>query len=171
MKETEQERWPGTKGVIALPMEAHRVRKYLISHGVGYEVEHHRPAYTAQEVAAVEHVPGRKFAKPVIVNADGRLIMTVLPANRLLDLEKVKATLGSDDVRLAREEEFAPIFDDCERGAEPPFGNLYGLPMIVDIDLTAEELIFNAGSHTETMKVSTIEYLGLVQPEKADLAL
>lgn len=154
-----------------MPTEAHRVRKYLVSHGVGYEVQHHRPAYTAQEVAAAEHVPGRKFAKPVIVNADGRLIMTVLPADRLLDLDKVKATLGSDDVRLAREEEFAPIFDDCERGAEPPFGNLYGLPMIVDIDLTTEELIFNAGSHTETMKVSTIEYLGLVHPEKADLAL
>lgn len=152
-------------------MDAHRVRKYLISHGVGYELEQHPLAYTAQEVAAAEHVPGRKFAKPVIVNADGKLIMTVLPANRLLDLEKVKATLGCEDVRLAREEEFAPIFDDCERGAEPPFGNLYGLPTIVDVDLTTEEMIFNAGSHTETMKIPTIEYLGLVHPEKADLAL
>ncbi len=152
-------------------MDAHRVRKYLISHGVGYELEQHPLAYTAQEVAAAEHVPGRKFAKPVIVNADGKLIMTVLPANRLLDLEKVKAMLGCEDVRLAREEEFAPIFDDCERGAEPPFGNLYGLPTIIDIDLTTEELIFNAGSHTETMKIPTIEYLGLVHPEKADLAL
>ena len=81
----------------------------------------------------------------MIVNADGRLIMTVLPADRLLDLEKVKATLGSEDVRLATEDEFAPIFDDCQRGAEPPFGNLYGLPMLVDIDLTTEELTFNAG--------------------------
>ena len=152
-------------------MHAHRVRKYLIAHGVGYEVEQHPLAYTAQEVAAAEHLPGRKFAKPVIVNADGELIMTVLPANRLLDLEKVKATLGSEDVRLAREEEFAPIFDDCERGAEPPFGNLYGLPTIIDIDLTTEEMVFNAGSHTETMKIPTIEYLGLVHPEKADLAL
>jgi len=154
-----------------MEMDAHRVRKYLVTHGVAYETQRHPPAYTAQEVAATEHVPGRKFAKPVIVNADGNLIMTVLPANRLLDLEKVKATLGSADVRLAREEEFAPIFDDCERGAEPPFGNLYGLPTIVDIDLTAEELVFNAGSHTETMKMATIEYLGLVHPEKADLAL
>ena len=154
-----------------MEMDAHRVRKYLTSHGVGYELEQHPLAYTAQEVAAAEHVPGRKFAKPVIVNADGKLIMTVLPANRLLDLEKVKATLGCEDVRLAREEEFAPIFDDCERGAEPPFGNLYGLPTIVDADLTTEEMIFNAGSHTETMKIPTIEYLGLVHPEKADLAL
>ena len=152
-------------------MDAHRVRKYLISHGVGYELEQHSLAYTAQEVAAAEHIPGRKFAKPVIVNADGKLIMTVLPANRLLDLEKVKATLGCEDVRLAREEEFAPIFDDCERGAEPPFGNLYGIPTIIDADLTTEEMIFNAGSHTETMKIPTIEYLGLVHPEKADLAL
>lgn len=152
-------------------LEAHRVRKYLISHGIGYKVEQHPPTYTAQETAAAEHVSGRSFAKPVIVNADGRLIMTVLPANRLLDLDKVKAILDSDDVRLAREEEFAPIFDDCERGAEPPFGNLYGLPVIVDVDLTTDEIVFNAGSHTETMKVSTIEYLGLVHPEKADLAL
>ncbi|MDH3261939.1 MAG: YbaK/EbsC family protein [Acidimicrobiia bacterium] len=154
-----------------MELDAHRVRKYLISHGVGYKVEHHPPAFTAQEVAAAEHVPGRSFAKPVIVNADGRLIMMVLPANRLLDLDKVKAILGSEDVRLAREEEFAPIFDDCERGAEPPFGNLYGLQMIVDVDLTADEMVFNAGTHTETMKVPTIDYLGLVHPEKADLAL
>ena len=154
-----------------MEMDAHRVRKYLITHGVGYQVERHPVAYTAQEVAAAEHISGRKFAKPVIVNADGRLIMTVLPANRLLDLEKVKVALGSEDVRLAREDEFAPVFDDCDRGAEPPFGNLYGLPTIVDVDLTAEEMVFNAGSHTETMKISTIEYLGLVRPEKADLAL
>ncbi len=152
-------------------MKAHRVRRHLISHGVGYKVEQHRPAYTAQEVAAAEHIPGRSFAKPVIVNADGRLVMIVLTADRLLDLEKAKSALGSEDVRLAREEEFAPIFGDCERGAEPPFGNLYGLPTLVDIDLTTEELTFNAGSHTETMKISTIEYLGLVHPEKADLAL
>ncbi len=152
-------------------MEAHRVRTYLISHGVDYEVEEHPLAYTAQEVAAAQHIPGRSFAKPVIVNADGRLIMTVLPADRLLDLEKVKATLGSEDVRLATEDEFAPIFDDCQRGAEPPFGNLYGIPMLVDIDLTTEELTFNAGTHTETMKISTIEYLALVHPEKAELAL
>jgi Ala-tRNA(Pro) deacylase len=154
-----------------MEMEAHRVREYLISHGVDYEIEQHPRAFTAQEVAAAEHVSGRKFAKPVIVNADGRLIMIVLPANRLLDLEKVKAMLGADDVRLAREEEFAPIFDDCERGAEPPFGNLYGLPTIVDVDLTTEEVVFNAGSHTETMKLPTLKYLGLVHPEKADVAL
>ena len=154
-----------------MAMEAHRVRKFLISHGVGYEIKEHPRAITAQEVAAVEHVSGRKFAKPVIVNADGRLIMIVLPANRLVDFDKVRAVLNSDDVRLAGEEEFAPIFDDCERGAEPPFGNLYGLPTIVDIDLTTEEVVFNAGSHTKTMKLPTIEYLGLVQAERADVAL
>ena len=154
-----------------MELDAHRVRKFLISHGVAYEVEHHPLAYTAQEVAAVEHVPGRKFAKPVIVNADGRLVMTVLPANRRLDLEKVKAVLGSEDARIAREEEFAPIFDDCERGAEPPFGNLYGMPVIVDTNLPDDEMVFNAGSHTETMKLSTAEYMGLVHPETADLAL
>jgi len=156
---------------MSVELDAHRVRKYLISHGVRYEVERHSPAYTAQETAAVEHVPGRKFAKPVIVNADGRLIMAVLSANRLVDLDKLKALIGSEDVRLAREEEFAPIFDDCERGAEPPFGNLYGLQTIVDVDLTSDEIVFNAGSHTETMKVSTAEYLALVHPEKANLAL
>ena len=154
-----------------MKMDAQRVRRHLISHGVGYQVQEHPPAYTAQEVAAVEHVSGKEFAKPVIVNADGRLIMIVLPANRLLDLDKLKALLNSDHVRLAREDEFAPIFDECERGAEPPFGNLYGLPTIVDNCLTSEEVVFNAGSHTETMKLPTIEYLGLVHPETADVAL
>lgn len=152
-------------------LDAHRVRRYLMEHGVGYEIEHHVPAFTAQEVAAVEHVPGHKFAKPVMVMADGRLVMTVLSANKRLDLDKAKQVLHSEDVRLAREEEFAPVFDDCERGAEPPFGNLYGIEVLVDEDIPSDEMVFNAGSHTETMKISTIDYLGVVHPVKADLSL
>ncbi len=151
-------------------LEAHRVRKFLIEHGVAYEVEQHPPAFTAQEVAALEHVPGRMFAKPVLVMADGRLAMTVLPASKRLDLDKARRALGCEHLRLAREEEFAPAFEDCERGAEPPFGNLYGIPVYVDEELPPDEIVFNAGSHTETMRMSTIEYLGLVHPVKADLA-
>lgn len=151
-------------------LEAHRVRRFLIEHGVGYEVEHHPPAFTAQEVAAVEHLPGRMFAKPVMVLADGRLIMAVLSANRRLDLDKARKVLGSEHVRLAREEEFAPVFEDCERGAEPPFGQLYGVPVYLDEDLPTDEIVFNAGSHTETMRMSMTEYLGLVHPTRADLA-
>ena len=151
--------------------EANRVRKYLIEHGVGYEVEQHPLAYTAQEVAAVEHIPGRSFAKPVMLMADGDLVMAVLSATQRLDFDKASKAIGCDSVRLANEEEFAPVFPDCERGAEPPFGNLYGIPMYVDERLTPDEMVFNAGSHTETMKVATAEYLGLVKPARADLAV
>ncbi len=152
-------------------LDAHRVRKFLIEHGVGYEIDRHPLAYTAQEIAALEHVPGRQFAKPVLVMADGTLVMTVLSANQRLDLDKARKVLGRENVRLAREDEFAPVFDDCERGAEPPFGNLYGVPVYIDEDLPSDEIVFNAGSHTETMRISMIEYLGLVHPEKADLAV
>ena len=150
---------------------AERLRAYLSEHGVSYEVTQHPLAYTAQELAAAEHVPGRLVAKSVMLQADGKLVMIVLPATEQVDLDKVKASLGSKKVRLAKEEEFAGAFPDCEVGAEPPFGNLYGVPVYMDKSLAADPyIVFRDGSHTETLKIATEDYLRLVRPVEVDVA-
>ena len=123
------------------------LENYLTEHHVPFERQQHPVAYTAQEVASSEHVPGELVAKVVMVMADDRLVMAVLPAPHRLDLAKTKTSLGAEDVRLAREDEFEPAFPDCEVGAMPPFGNLYGLPVWVDTALAEDEtIIYQAGT-------------------------
>jgi Ala-tRNA(Pro) deacylase len=149
-----------------------RLEKYLREEGVSFDIVTHSVAYTAQEVAAAQHTPGRRLAKVVLVDADGTLRMLVLPASYRIDFPKVKALLEADKVRLAREEEFAGTFTDCEVGAMPPFGNLYGLPVYVDSSLAeAREIIFKIGSHTTSMKMSFSDYERLVDPQIVDFSV
>ena len=148
---------------------AERVREFLEDNGVVFEVERHRPAYTAQEVAAVEHVPGSTFAKAVILVADSSPLMAVVSADRHVSLTSASTAVGPG-VRLATEAEFAPLCPDCERGAEPPFGNLYGMPVYLDEAFTSREMVFKAGNHEETIKMSTADYVNLVAPQRAKLS-
>ena len=148
---------------------AERVREFLEDNGIAFEVERHRPAYTAQEVAAVEHVPGGTFAKAVILVADGSALMAVVAADRHVSISSASTAVGSS-VRLATEAEFAPLCPDCERGAEPPFGNLYGMPVYLDEAFTSREMVFKAGNHEETIRMSTADYVNLVAPLRAKLS-
>jgi Ala-tRNA(Pro) deacylase len=142
-----------------------RLEAYLRTHGVPFQLQHHPLAYTAQEVAAAEHVPGKIVAKVVMVEADGRSAMLALPANRRVDLAQAARLLGAGDVRLAAEAEFAATFPDCEVGAMPPFGNLYGVPVYVDQTLAEdEEIVVNAGTHTDTIRLRYADFARLVQP-------
>lgn len=144
-----------------------RLREHLVANGVGFEFEQHRVAYTAQDLAAVEHVSGKRVAKVVVAIADGKPVMLVLPASGHVDLEKVKSELGVGDVRLAHEEEFAATFQDCEVGAMPPFGSLYGVPVYVDSSLgTAREITFPAGSHRESVRIKYSDFERLEQPRQ-----
>lgn len=152
-------------------MSAEKVRSYLMEHGVGYETHTHPLLYTTSEVAQVEHVPGRAMAKVVMLVADDRLVMAVMPGDEKVDLEKAAKALDAGNVRLAEETEFAPSFSDCERGAEPPFGALYDVPTLVDEGLTSERITFNAGTHTETITMTLDDYLKLTNPMRADLAI
>ena len=148
-----------------------RLETYLRDNGVPFQVQQHRIAFTAQRVAAVEHVSGRMVAKVVMTVADGKPTMLVLPAPQRVDLAKATAALKARDVRLAHEEEFASFFPDCEVGAEPPFGNLYGLPVYVDRELTRDDtIVVEAGTYTETLSLKFADYQRLVQPTIADLA-
>ncbi|MEW6637919.1 MAG: YbaK/EbsC family protein [Actinomycetota bacterium] len=148
-----------------------RLEGYLRENGVPFEVQRHPRAVTAQEVAASEHVPGRMLVKTVMVVADGEMVMLALPAPYQVDLERVAAALGASEARLAEEEEFEDTFPDCEVGAMPPFGNLYGVPVYVEESLTEDEIIvFRAGTHTETMSVGYADFERLVEPAVAAFA-
>jgi Ala-tRNA(Pro) deacylase len=149
-----------------------RLKAYLGEHGVPCEVTSHPEAITAQEIAQAVHVSGFVLAKVVMADADGRLVMLVLPAPARVDLMRLRAALGARTVRLAREEEFASLFPDSELGAMPPFGNLYGVPVYLERSLTGQpRVVFNAGTHRETMTISTAEYQRLVQPVVVEFAV
>ncbi|HWR01486.1 MAG TPA: YbaK/EbsC family protein [Chlorobaculum sp.] len=153
-------------------MPMRRLRDYLDSHHVRYFVISHSPAYTAQEIAAAAHVPGKTMAKTVMVSIDGRMAMAVIPASRHLDLELLRALSGTEDVELAEEQEFSGKFPECEIGAMPPFGNLYGMEVFADDELgEADEITINAGAHTEILRLFWADYKKLVNPLMARLSL
>jgi Ala-tRNA(Pro) deacylase len=154
----------GDAGKEAL-MPLSKLRQALEAGHVPYESIPHDPAYTAQGIAAVAHVPGKELAKTVIMKLDGRLAMCVLPATRRISFGRVKKATGAAAVELATESEFGSVFPGCEVGAMPPFGNLYDLEVYVDDALTKDdEIAFNAGSHTELVRMSYADYEKLVHP-------
>ncbi len=148
-----------------------RLEAYLREEKVPFEVQHHPVAYTAQQVAASEHIPGKMLAKTVMVIADGRMVMLALPAPYRVDLESAGAVLGAKEIHLAHEAEFGAAFPDCEVGAMPPFGNLYGVPVYVDRALAEDEtIVFRAGTHTDTMSLKCADFARLVRPTVAEFA-
>jgi Ala-tRNA(Pro) deacylase len=142
-----------------------KLEAYLRENAVPYEIQHHPVAYTAQRVADSEHLSGKLLGKVVLVVADEKLAMLVLAAPDRLDWAKVAEAVGADEIRLAHESEFAKTFPDCEVGAMPPFGNLYGLPVYVDQELAARETVyFQAGAHDETFSVRYSDFARLANP-------
>jgi len=147
-----------------------KLEAYLREQGVPFERQQHSIAFTAQEVAASEHLPGDIVAKVVMVFADGDMVMLVLPASHRADLTKVSAALAATEVWLADEHEFAEIFRDCDIGAMPPFGNLYGVPVYMDRILTEDEtIVLQAGTHTDTIRMAYADYARLVNPKVVDV--
>jgi len=147
-----------------------KLERYLRENGVPYSMHHHPPAYTAQAVAESEHVSGKIVAKVVIVFLDNTMTMLALPANLRVNFAKAGESLGGKQARLALEDEFAAAFPDCDLGAMPPFGNLYDLETIVDRQLAgAETLVFNAGTHEDTIHLKYDDFERLVRPKVTDL--
>jgi len=143
-----------------------QIKQYLEQQKVDYQLLSHRPTFTAQQMAAEEHVPGQNVAKPVIVRADGKYLMCVIPACYKVDLDELKQQLKAKELQLASEEELAKLFPECELGAEPPFGNIYGIKTIIDKSLTQDKyLVFQAGSHEQALRVIYQDYEKLVQPQ------
>src|SRR5438132_3095889 len=144
-------------------MPVKTLKEFLDKEKIKYVSIMHSTAYTAQEVAASAHVTGKELAKTVIVELDGKMAMAVLPANRKIVLQDLRDVTGSDQVKFASEDEFQQKFPECETGAMPPFGNLYGMEVYVAESLTDnEEIALNAGSHTEVIKLAYREFERLV---------
>ncbi len=147
------------------------ISNYLDKAGVSYDVIEHPLAYTAQEEAAVTHIPGADWAKAVVCIADERPMLAVLPAHYHLDLKALRDALGAKYVRLASESEMQPMFEDCELGAMPPFGPLYGQHVLVDRSLTGRpSVVFNAGSHRDAIRMPYRDFEALVKPVVAAFA-
>lgn len=150
-------------------MPAAKVREFLDSHRIRYVNIQHSPAFTAAEVAESAHVSGRDFAKTVIVVLEDEMVMVVLPASRRVLLNDLREMLDTTHLRLATEAEFRDRFPDCELGAMPPFGNLYQMRVFVSSLLADEkEIAFNAGSHTEIIKMSYADFDRLARPVVLD---
>ena len=146
-------------------MPLSKLRKFLDSHHIKYLVISHSLAYTAQGIAALTHVSGKKLAKTVIVKIDGILAMAVVPASLHVDLERLRSLTGAQAVEIASEREFKDAFPDCETGAMPPFGNLYDMAVYADASLAEnEEIIFSAGTHRELVRMNWYDMVRLVNP-------
>jgi len=146
-------------------MPVTKLKEFLDANGVKYVSISHSQAFTAMEVAESAHVQGKEMAKTVILNVDGRLQMAVLPAIQKVDLDLLRRGLGATSVELAPEQEFRSDFPGCEVGAMPPFGNLYGLDVLVEPRLAADrEIAFNAGTHTELIRLAYQDFERLVRP-------
>jgi len=147
-------------------MPLKKIRDFLDSKKIKYTIIEHSPAYTAQEIAAAAHISGKEVAKAVMIKIDGEMAMAVLPASYKISFDRLKELLGTEKVRLAYEQEFLDTFPDCEVGAMPPFGNLYGMDVYVAESLSEdEEIAFNACSHTELIKMSFKDFERLVNPK------
>ena len=142
-----------------------KLREFLDRHDIRYVIFSHSVAYTAQGIAALTHISGKELAKTVIVRIDGDLAMAVVPASRHVDLSMLKRAVGARAVELASEQDFKDQFPDCEAGAMPPFGNLYGMAVYVDESLTSiREVTFNAGTHRDLLRMDWSDLVRLVEP-------
>ena len=142
-----------------------RLKDYLDENKIKYVKISHSRAYTAQEVAASVHIPGKELAKTVVVKVGDGFAMVVLPASRKINFDRLKTVVGNNEVSLAEEKEFKGLFPDCEVGAMPPFGNLYKQPVYVASALAEDkEIAFNAGTHTDVIKIVYSDFDKLVKP-------
>jgi Ala-tRNA(Pro) deacylase len=152
-----------------MPLE--RLVQFLDTNAVKYVTVKHSPAYTAQEVAALAHVPGREWAKTVMVKLDGKMAMAVVPAACRVVFDLLKGASGARAAELATEQEFRDLCPGCEVGAMPPFGNLFGMDVYVDQSLAQDaEIAFSAGSHTEMVRLPFADFARLVRPKVVKLA-
>ena len=153
-------------------MPVRKLKDFLDKEKIKYVSIVHSPAFTAQEVAASAHITGKELAKTVIVRMDGALAMAVVSANQHVDFAALADATGAEKVELAGEDEFKEKFPDCEAGAMPPFGNLYGMKVFADESLLRDkEITFNAGSHRELIRIAWEDFDRLVQPRLMRLAI
>lgn len=144
------------------------VQSYLDQMGISYRVCHHPIAYTAQDLAAAEHMSGSKVIKPVIIRAGGEFMMCALPASYKIDIDELRTQLQVSDVAIVNEEKLNDLFPDCELGAEPPIGRLYNMQTLMDESvMNDDQVMFQAGNHSDAVIMSLADYRRAAMPEVA----
>jgi Ala-tRNA(Pro) deacylase len=152
-------------------MPIQKLKTFLDENRIKFVSIQHSAAYTAQEAAALAHIPGEELAKTVMVKIDGVMAMAVVPASHQVDFDRLRDVAGAEQVELATETEFKGFFPACDVGAMPPFGNLYDMPVYCATPLSEDlEIAFNAGSHSELIRLAYADYEQLVQPEIASFS-
>jgi Ala-tRNA(Pro) deacylase len=147
------------------------LQSFLDEMGAHYHLLHHQPAYTAQDLAMMEHIPGRQVIKPVVVRADGQFLMCALPACFRVDLNELRRQIDAREVQVADEATLRQLFPECELGAEPPIGRMFGMSTLMDESLVADDRVtFQAGTHSDAVTMSLAEYRRVAQPEMAHFA-
>ena len=142
-----------------------KLKDFLDENHMKYITMIHSKAYTSQEIAAILHVPGKMFAKTVILKSENGYLMAVLPATHKVNFDLFRQVSHTREIKLATEEEFESLFPKCEIGAMPPFGNIYELPLYVDSELTKDiDICFNATTHSEVIKMKYEDYERLAKP-------
>ncbi|MCO4291997.1 YbaK/EbsC family protein [Solitalea sp. MAHUQ-68] len=146
-------------------MHSKKLEDYLNDQNVQYAIIDHMATATAQRTAAAAHIPGNEMAKTVMLKVDDKMMMAVLPCHCRIDIGRLKEITGANNISLANEGEFRTYFPDCETGAMPPFGNLYGMDVLVDEQLSKDQKIaFNSGSHRELIQMPFKAFENLVHP-------
>ena len=159
-------------GECAMATMISRLRDYLDERNIHYQTIHHRRDYTAQETAADTATPGSQFAKAVLFKVEDGFVMAVLPAHYKVSIDKLRAYIGCEKIRLATEDEILEVCPDCAVGAEPPFGNLYGIPVYLCKDMSSQGWItFNAGTHEDVVRMKHDDYVELVRPQIGDFSI
>ncbi|MFH0990805.1 MAG: YbaK/EbsC family protein [bacterium] len=145
--------------------------KYLTANSVQYEIIEHEPAFSAHEVALASHVADKDLAKAIVIQVDEKYWMAVLRADQRINEHLIKQIFAAKHIQLAHEDDLTKLFPDCQLGAMPPFGNLYGLPIMVDEALASdEEIVFNACTHTKSIRITFKDFRRLVKPVTAQFA-
>jgi Ala-tRNA(Pro) deacylase len=147
-----------------------RLDEFLSRNHVSFERLRHPSTYTANRIAQSLHVPGRKMAKSVLIRTNHGYMLVVLPASCRIDMDRLRQELGEPEIELATEDEIEQLFDDCERGAMPPFGSLYHLPTVVDDTLAQDEIVFEGQDHDEAMRMAYKDYETIEHPKKGHFA-
>ena len=142
-----------------------RLQSYLDQLGISYRLSQHDTAYTAQDLAQKEHVSGHRVIKPVLIEADGQFVLCALPASYRVDLDALRTELGADEMHMADEAALQDVFEDCELGAEPPIGAIFGIPTVMDDSLANQEhVMFQSGTHDQCITMRMEDYRRIAQP-------
>jgi Ala-tRNA(Pro) deacylase len=148
-----------------------KFKAFMQENSLPYEVITHPQAFTAQQVAHAIHESGKVLAKTVILEVDDKNVMCVVPAHHKVKISWVKDLLSAKHIRLTEESKMETLFPDCEIGAMPPIGPLYGMQVIISTELSTQpEIIFNAGTHRHCVKMHYADFEKAVNPMVAEIS-